>query len=101
MRQPCSFLAHPYRAVTQFYQHTWVQQGSSSISGRETGPSRIMRDFVEMARQSATEDLPHGHLLGGLADPFKSMMPYWAPEESLEDYINLALQLAAQLSGWS
>ncbi|KAF4117035.1 hypothetical protein G5714_001588 [Onychostoma macrolepis] len=28
------------------------------------------------------------------ADPFKSMMPYWAPEESLEDYINLALHLS-------
>ncbi|KAF4109742.1 hypothetical protein G5714_008994 [Onychostoma macrolepis] len=31
---------------------------------------------------------------GGLAEPFKSLMPYWAPEESLEDYINLALHLS-------
>ncbi len=30
---------------------------------------------------------------GGLAEPFKSRMPYWHPEESLEEYINLALNL--------
>ncbi|KAF4099122.1 hypothetical protein G5714_019248 [Onychostoma macrolepis] len=49
-------------------------------------------DFVGMARQSATEKTCLMVIFwGGLADPFKSMMPYWAPEESLEDYINLAL----------
>ncbi len=31
---------------------------------------------------------------GGLAEPFKSRMPYWVPEELLEDYINLALNLS-------
>ncbi|KAF4114383.1 hypothetical protein G5714_004606 [Onychostoma macrolepis] len=52
-------------------------------------------DFVGMARQSATEKTCLMVIFwGGLADPFKSMMPYWAPEESLEDYINLALQLS-------
>ncbi len=30
---------------------------------------------------------------GGLAEPFKSLL-YWVPEESLEDYINLALNLS-------
>ncbi len=32
---------------------------------------------------------------GGLGEPFRSCMPYWNPEESLEDYINLALSLSA------
>ncbi len=31
---------------------------------------------------------------GGLAEPFKSRMPYWHPEDSLEGYINLALSLS-------
>ncbi|XP_026145924.1 uncharacterized protein LOC113120203 [Carassius auratus] len=31
---------------------------------------------------------------GGLAEPFKSLMPFWHPDETLEDYINLALQLS-------
>ncbi len=31
---------------------------------------------------------------GGLAEPFKSRMSYWVPEELLEDYINLALNLS-------
>ncbi len=31
---------------------------------------------------------------GGLAEPFKSRMPYWHPEESLEKYVNLALHLS-------
>ncbi|KAF4113662.1 hypothetical protein G5714_006207 [Onychostoma macrolepis] len=53
-------------------------------------------DFVEMARQSATEKTCLMVIFwGGLADPFKSMMPYWAPEESLEDYINLQLSGSA------
>ncbi|KAF4112133.1 hypothetical protein G5714_006928 [Onychostoma macrolepis] len=81
--------AHPYRAVTEFNQQTWVQQGSSSISGRETGASRITQ------RTYATEKTCLMVIFWGvLADPFKSMMPYWAPEESLEDYINLALHLS-------
>ncbi len=39
-------------------------------------------------------DLPHGISWGGLVKPFKSRMPYWHPEESLEDYVNLALRLS-------
>ncbi len=31
---------------------------------------------------------------GGMAEPFRSRIPYWVPEESLEDYINLALNLS-------
>uniref|UniRef100_A0A8C2K681 Rabphilin 3A homolog (mouse), b n=1 Tax=Cyprinus carpio TaxID=7962 RepID=A0A8C2K681_CYPCA len=31
---------------------------------------------------------------GGLTEPFKSLMLHWVPEESLEDYINLALHLS-------
>lgn len=53
------------------------------------------RDFVRVARQSATENT---YLMvfswGGLAEPFKSLMPYWHPKEALEDYINLTLQLS-------
>ncbi len=51
--------------------------------------------FLEVARRSATEKTC---LLvffwGGLAEPFMSRMPYWVQEESLEDYINLALSLS-------
>ncbi len=51
--------------------------------------------FWEVARRSATDKTC---LLvffwGGLAEPFKSRMPYWVPEESLADYINLALSLS-------
>ncbi len=31
---------------------------------------------------------------GGLTEPFKTRMPYWNPEESLEGYLNLALRLS-------
>ncbi len=51
--------------------------------------------FWEVARRSATGKIC---LLvffwGGLAKPFKSRMPYWNPEESLGDYLNLALHLS-------
>ncbi len=48
-----------------------------------------------MAHQSATEKTCLMVIFwGGLVDPFKSMMPYWAPEESLEEYVNLALRLS-------
>ncbi len=53
------------------------------------------RDFVGLACQSATgEACLVFFFLGGLAEPFKSRMPYWHPEESLEEYINLALHLS-------
>ncbi|KAF4112101.1 hypothetical protein G5714_006896 [Onychostoma macrolepis] len=65
-----------------------IRQGDRSIED-------YAGDFVRMARQSATEKTCLMVIFwGGLADPFKSLMPYWAPEESLEDYINLALQLS-------
>ncbi len=52
------------------------------------------RDFMEVARQSATEEAClMVFFWGGLAEPFKSRMPYWHPEDSLEGYINLALNL--------
>ncbi len=50
------------------------------------------RDFMGVARQSATEEAClMVFFWGGLAEPFKSRMPYWHPEDSLEGYINLAL----------
>ncbi len=53
------------------------------------------RDFVGVARQSATEEAClMVFFWGGLAEPFKSRMPYWHPEESLEGYVNLALSLS-------
>ncbi len=54
-----------------------------------------VEDFMGMARQSATEKTSLMVIFwGGLADPFKSMVPYWAPEESLEEYVNLDLHLS-------
>ncbi len=54
-----------------------------------------VEDFMGMARQSATEKTSLMVIFwGGLADPFKSMVPYWAPEESLEEYVNLDLYLS-------
>ncbi|XP_016351136.1 predicted GPI-anchored protein 58 [Sinocyclocheilus anshuiensis] len=53
------------------------------------------RDFVGVARQSATErTCSMVCFWGGLTEPFKSLMPFWHPEEALEDYVNLALQLS-------
>ncbi len=53
------------------------------------------RDFVGVARQSATEEAClMVFFWGGLAEPFKSRMPYWHPEDSLEGYVNLALSLS-------
>ncbi len=67
---------------------TNIRQGDGSIeeyAGR----------FWEVARRSATEKTC---LLvffwGGLSEPFKSRMPYWNPQELLEDYLNLALHLS-------
>ncbi len=86
----------PCGPVTESNQHsmgpagklTNIRQGDGSIeeyAGR----------FWEVARRSATEKTC---LLvffwGGLSEPFKSRMPYWNPEELLEDYLNLALHLS-------
>ncbi len=47
------------------------------------------RDFVGVARRSATEKTCFMVFFwGSLAEPFKSRMPYWHPEESLEEYVN-------------
>ncbi len=44
------------------------------------------RDFIGVARRSATEKTClMVFFWGGLVEPFKSLMPYWHPEESLED----------------
>ncbi len=82
--------------VTESNQHsmgpagklTNIRQGDGSIeeyAGR----------FWEVARRSATEKTC---LLvffwGGLSEPFNSRMPYWNPEELLQDYVNLALRLS-------
>ncbi len=46
------------------------------------------------ARQSSLEETCLTIFLGGgLAEPFKSGMPYWLPGESLEGYVNRALYL--------
>ncbi len=53
------------------------------------------RDFVGVARQLATEKTCLMIIFwGGLVELFKSRMTYWFPEELLEDYINLALNLS-------
>ncbi len=53
------------------------------------------RDFVGVARQSATEEACLMVFFWvDLAEPFKSQMPYGHPEDSLEGYINLALSLS-------
>ncbi len=50
------------------------------------------RDFMGVARRSAMEKACLMITFwGGLGEPFRSCMPYWNPEDSLEDYINLAL----------
>ncbi len=64
-----------------------IRQGDRSIE-------EYAEDFLGMAHQSATDKTCLMIIFwGGLANPFKSMMPYWAPEALLEDYINLALNL--------
>ncbi len=64
-----------------------IRQGERSIED-------YARDFVGRARRSATEKTClMVFFWGGLAEPFKSLMPYWHPEESLEEYINRALYL--------
>ncbi len=53
------------------------------------------RDFMGVARRSAMEKACLMITFwGGLGEPFRSCMPYWNPEDSLEDYINLALSLS-------
>ncbi len=66
-----------------------IRQGDRSIED-------YAKDFVGMARQSATEKTCLMVIFWeGLADSFKSMMTYWAPEVSLEEYVNLALHLSS------
>ncbi len=53
------------------------------------------RHFLGVTRRSAMEKTCLMVIFrGGLAEPFKSRMSYWVPEELLEDYINLALNLS-------
>ncbi len=53
------------------------------------------RDFMGVARRvSYGEGLSHDHLLGRPGRALQIRMPYWNPEDSLEDYINLALSLS-------
>ncbi len=65
-----------------------IRQGDGKIE-------EYARHFLGVARQSAMENTCLMVVFwGGLAEPFKSRMPYWVPEELLEDYINLALNLS-------
>ncbi len=52
------------------------------------------RDFIGVASQLRKRPASWPFFWGGLAEPFKSRMPYWHPEESLEEYIDLALSLS-------
>ncbi len=69
----------------------WVQGGSFSTSARRLEHWGLCQAFVGGLPVGYGKGLPHVFFLGGLAKPFKSLMPYWHPEESLEEYINLAL----------
>ncbi len=77
--------------MTEYSQQTWVQRGSSVTSVEE-----YAGHFWEVSCWSVTEKTC---LLvffwGGLAEPFKSRMPYWVPEDSLEVYINQVLNLSS------
>ncbi len=65
-----------------------IRQGDGKIE-------EYARHFLGVARRSAMENICLMVVFwGGLAEPFKSRMPYWVPEELLEDYINLALNLS-------
>ncbi len=65
-----------------------IRQGDGKIE-------EYARHFLGVVRRSATEKTCLMVIFwGGLAEPFKSRMPYWVPEESLEDYINLAMNLS-------
>ncbi len=65
-----------------------IRQGDRKIE-------EYARQFLGVARRSAMENTCLMVVFwGGLAEPFKSRMPYWVPEELLEDYINLALNLS-------
>ncbi len=69
-------------------RHVNIRQGDGKIE-------EYARHFMGVARRSATEKTCLMVIFwGGLAEPFKSWMPSWVPEESLEDYINLALNLS-------
>ncbi len=64
-----------------------VQQGDRNIEDYAS-------DFVGEARQLSFEETCLTIFFwGGLAEPFKSCMPYWLPGESLEGYVNRALYL--------
>ncbi len=66
-----------------------------NIRQRDGKIEKYARHFLGVARQSAMENTCLMVVFwGGLAEPFKSRMPYWVPEELLEDYINLALNLS-------
>ncbi len=52
------------------------------------------KDIIGVTRRSAQETCLMVFFWGGLVEPFKSRMPYWHPEESLEHYVNLALRLS-------
>ncbi len=57
----------------------------SNIHQRDQTIEVYARDFVGGTRQSATEEAClMVFFWGGLAEPFKSRMPYWHPEDSLE-----------------
>ncbi len=65
-----------------------IRQGDGKIE-------EYARHFLGVVRRSATEKTClMVNFWGGLAEPFKSLMPYRVPEESLEDYINLAMNLS-------
>ncbi len=64
-----------------------IRQGDGKIE-------EYARHFLGVVRRSATEKTClMVNFWGGLAEPFKSRMTYWVPDESLEDYINLAMNL--------
>lgn len=58
-----------------------ICQGDQSIE-------QYAREFFGVAQRSMMEKTCLMIILfwGGLAEPFKSLMPYWVPEESLEGY---------------
>ncbi len=70
--------------------------GSFSMSARETGTLRFTPETLWEWLASRLRKRPAScfFFLGGLAEPFKSRMPYWHPKESLEEYVKLALHLS-------
>ncbi len=106
-RFPCiwvlaiSLLTHPDRTDQPCENSAENQPAKIGPAGRlfnilqGDGKIEYARHFLGVARRSATEKTCLMVIFwGGLAKPFKSRMHYWVPEESLEDYINLALNLS-------